>query len=601
MGKRNLYYEDEQLLEKFHFSMLKRLWSYTEKYKKQAAVTVGILLFDCVLALVPSFLYMIIMNHILPKDNLLPQGFLTLTWIVLGAFTVLYISRVVCQWITMRLMNKLGNQLICDLRNDLFQKLMTLSFHYYDSHPSGKILVRVTNYAAEVADIFISQMTRILCSGATMVFCLFAVLWLDLRIGSVVVAALAVLSMIMYKLAKSLHMRSSSERSKVSNLVAFVTENINGIDIIRAFNRADLNENIQKELCAKHVEAIMRTTHVREAFFPLAHGIVQVICILVVYGTAYFLITHGMERGLTLGVIVSVSSYMQILSENLSSICQRIQDLATVTTNLERIFDTMDTPAEVTDTEYAGDYFIEKGAVEFQDVVFSYMKGTTVLENFTLKAEPGEMIALVGPTGAGKTTIVNLLSRFYDIDSGKIVIDGRDIKDYQLSCLREQVGVMMQDSFLFEGTILENIRFSRPQASDEECMEAARRVCADEFIKRLPDGYQTKIDEHAALSGGERQLLAFARLMLADPRIIILDEATSHIDTDTENRIQRGMAEFLKGRTSFVIAHRLSTIRNADKIVVIQDKRIGECGTHEELMEKKGMYWRLLQQGLAGK
>lgn len=597
MSKKNLYYEDEELLEKFNFSMLRRLWIYTEKYKKQAAATVGILLFDCVLALVPSFLYLLIMNHILPKDHLLPQGFLILTWIVLGAFLIMYFSRVVCQWITMRLMNKLGNQIICDLRNELFQKLMTLSFHYYDSHPSGKILVRITNYAAEIADIFISQMTRILCNVATMIFCLLAVLLLDARIGGAVVISLIFLSIIMYQLAKSLHIRSSSERNKVSNLVAFVAEDINGLDVIRTFNRADKNEEIQKELCKKHVQAIMRTTHIREAFFPLAHGIVQIICIIVVYGTAYFLMDRGLAYGLTLGIIVSVTSYMQILSENLSSICQRIQNIASITTNLERIFDTMDTKEEIADTEFAKDISIEHGAVEFKDITFSYMRGTSVLEDFSLKVQSGEMIALIGPTGAGKTTIVNLLSRFYDIDSGKIIIDGHDIKDYKLSSLRSQVGVMMQDSFLFEGTIIENIRFSKPQAKDEECIEAARRVCADEFIQRLPDGYQTRIDEHASLSGGERQLLAFARLMLADPKILILDEATSHIDTATENRIQKAIAEFLKGRTSFVIAHRLSTIRNADKIVYICDKRIGECGTHEELIEKKGFYWNLLKQG----
>ena len=257
----------------------------------------------------------------------------------------------------------------------------------------------------------------------------------------------------------------------------------------------------------------------------------------------------------------------------------------------------MDTVEDVKDMEYARDIPIQHGAVEFQNVVFSYMRGTSVLENFSLKVQPGEMIALIGPTGAGKTTIVNLLSRFYDIDSGKITIDDNDIKAYRLSSLRSQVGVMMQDSFLFEGTIMENIRFSKPQASPEECIEAAKRVYADEFIQRLPDKYETRIDEHANLSGGERQLLAFARLMLANPRILILDEATSHIDTTTENKIQKAIAEFLKGRTSFVIAHRLSTIRNADKIVYIQDKQIGECGTHEELMKKQGFYWNLLKQG----
>ena len=283
----------------------------------------------------------------------------------------------------------------------------------------------------------------------------------------------------------------------------------------------------------------------------------------------------------------------------MNTICRHLQTIANVTSNVERIFEVIDTESEIVEAKDAIDLQNVKGKVTFDNVTFSYINGTTVLEHVDLNVEPGQMVALVGPTGAGKTTIVSLRARFYDVDSGSVKIDGVDIRDISFASLRKNVGVMMQDSFLFAGTIMDNIRFSRPDATDEECMEAAKTVHAHEFIMNKPDGYQTKISgQGTELSGGERQLVSFARLVLANPKIIILDEATSDIDTQTEQLIQQMFGTVLKGRTSFVIAHRLSTIKNADRILYIDEKGIVEDGSHEELEVKKGRYYRLLHHGV---
>ncbi len=292
-----------------------------------------------------------------------------------------------------------------------------------------------------------------------------------------------------------------------------------------------------------------------------------------------------------------VTTYMQRFSGAMFTICQRLQSITNVTSSIERIFEVLDTENDIVEKEDAKELMDIQGEVVFDNVTFSYNQGIPVLEHVNLKVEPGQMIALVGPTGAGKTTIVSLISRFYDIDKGAIRIDGMDIRDVTLNSLRNRVGVMMQDTFLFRGEIIDNIRFSRPDATDEECMEAAKKVFAHEFIMKKPQGYHTVISSQGTeLSAGEKQLLSFARLILANPDIIILDEATSNIDTETEKLIQQMFSTVLKGKTSFVIAHRLSTIKNADRILYIDNKGIMEDGSHDELVMGKGLYYQLVSR-----
>ena len=313
--------------------------------------------------------------------------------------------------------------------------------------------------------------------------------------------------------------------------------------------------------------------------------------------TALFIITNNIGAPLSLGALVIVTTYMQRFSGAMFTICQRLQSITNVTSSIERIFEVLDTENDIVEKEDAKELADIQGEVVFDNVTFSYNQGIPVLEHVNLKVEPGQMIALVGPTGAGKTTIVSLISRFYDIDKGAIRIDGTDIRDVTLNSLRNRVGVMMQDTFLFRGEIIDNIRFSRPDATDEECMEAAKKVFAHEFIMKKPQGYHTVISSQGTeLSAGERQLLSFARLILANPDIIILDEATSNIDTETEKLIQQMFSTVLKGKTSFVIAHRLSTIKNADRILYIDNKGIMEDGSHDELVMGKGLYYQLVSR-----
>ena len=385
------------------------------------------------------------------------------------------------------------------------------------------------------------------------------------------------MAVIMWKLAKSLHNRMVRERNKQSNRTAFVVENINGLEVIKAFNREEMNNDIFIELSEKYKNEFMRATRVRELFFPLAHGIINGVCTIMIYLMSLLIITRNSGTTLNLGAVVTIATYMQRFSNSVNVVCQRLQTIANVTSNIERIFEVLDEEVEISEADEPKEPECFEGKVEFNHVTFSYGGETNVLEDINLTVNPGEMIALIGPTGAGKTTIVSLVSRFYDIKEGELKIDGVNVSEMSIKSLRENVGVMMQDTFLFEGSIIDNIRFSKPDATDEECINAAKTVYAHDFIMRKPDGYNTILTNQASeLSGGEKQLVSFARLILSNPKIIILDEATSNIDTETEKLIQKVFSTVLKGRTSFIIAHRLSTIKNADRIILVDNKTIQE-------------------------
>lgn len=595
---RNLYYEDELLEEKFNGFMLKRLISYAGEYKWDYIKVISLLTCSAFLSLVPAAINMKIINEVLPKDGVVPKEALSLTVFFLSMWMALSMGAVFADFITSKVSTTLGNNIVCRLREDLFKKLMELSFDYYDSRPTGKILVRITNYTDEVANFFINDMTRVVDNVFIMVITIICICFVEIRMAAMAILVSIPLGILLWAIAKALHRCMRNERNKMSNRTAFVAEDINGLEVIKAFNREALNDEIFVELSEKYHKAFMHSTRYRELFFPLSFAGVRILCSVTMYLTALFIITNHVGAELTLGALVVITTYMQRFSNAIYVICQRLQSVASITSNIERIFEVLDTENDIVEKKDAKELLVPQGAVEFQDVTFSYIQGISVLEHISMRVEPGQMIALVGPTGAGKTTIVSLLSRFYDIDSGRILIDGTDIRDVTLDSLRESVGVMMQDTFLFRGEIIENIRFSKPEATDEECIEAAKRVFAHDFISKKKDGYHTVISsEGSELSGGERQLLSFARLLLLNPDIIILDEATSNIDTETEKLVQKLFTTVLKGKTCFVIAHRLSTIQNADRILYIDEKGIIEDGSHEELMKKEGRYYRLATAG----
>lgn len=593
---RNLYFEDEMMERKFSFAMLRNILSYAKKYKKTYAMVLGFLILTSVLSMIPAFLNMQIINRVLPKDGVLLPNFRISAIIIVSIWSAVIIGQVVATYINNRVTLRLGNGIVCELRKDMFDKLMQLSFDYYDSRPSGKILVRITSYCDEISQIFVDHLTNIIMNLFNLVFALVFVCFTEIRLmGWVLLVELPML-IIVFILIRNLQRCARITRNKNSNRTAFVAEDINGLDVIHAFNREDLNGEIIYNLTDQCTHAFMQETHFREAIFPMAHGVIRICCMIVIY-VASFIMIQADPTTLNLGVIVSVTTYMQQFAEAVFNLCQRFQNITTLTTNLERIFELMYEEPAIQDKPGVQALPEITGSVRYEDVSFAYVEGEPILEHVDLEVKPGEMIALVGPTGAGKTTMVSLLSRFYDCQEGHIYVDGYDIKEVTIQSLRRQVATMMQDTFLFSREIIENIRFSRPEATDEECIEAAKKVFAHDFIMQMPNGYHTVLTKQGSeLSGGQRQLLSFARLILADPKVIILDEATSNIDSDTEAKIQEMMHTVLKGRTSFVIAHRLSTIQKADRILFIDDKGIVEAGSHEELMAKRGRYYQLVQK-----
>ena len=590
----NLYYQDEYVREKFSMKMLVRLFKHAMRHKKSLFGSIAIEVAFGLCSLLPSLLYAVIITALFPADGVLADNYLAVTFAAAGGLLAVWIGVVIVSLLENLIPVRLGSRFSYELRAEIMNHVMRLSFRYFDTHSTGKILVRVTNYVDDVSELFGNLFYSLLyCVGVTVIG-LAWILALDVRIGGAVVLALIPLAILMYFLSCAIHRRAGRDHNKSANYTAFVAENIGGAEVVRAYNRAALNGDVAEQLFDEYARAFMHTTRVREAFFPLAHGFTNALIVLLVYGLA---LAIGLAGGnIALATVVAIGTALGEVTGSIGRICDDLTSLFTLTTNLERIYDTIETPIEVADMGGAEALKDCRGEVSFEHVNFSYVEGIPVLKNFSLDVKAGETVALVGATGSGKTTIVNLLSRFYDVQGGSVKVDGKDVREYTLESLRTGVGAMMQDTYIFSDTVLENIRFARPTATDEECMAAAKAASAHGFITRLPEGYGTQISEEYALSGGERQLLSFARLILADPRVIVLDEATSHVDTQTELEVQASLKTLLAGRTSFVIAHRLSTIRGADKIVVLRDGEIAEIGSHAELIARKGLYYKMIAE-----
>lgn len=593
--KNNLYYQDEFVKETFNIRMFGRLLKSAVKHKGMFFGSVAVELCTSAVSFVPSVLYAIVLGAIFPDGGVLSENWLLTVGLCAGGVLLSQLAFQAGLYLENMLPARFGYLFCSELRAEVFNHLTRLSFRYYDTHSTGKILVRVTNYVDEIAQLFGTLFYYLLyCFGAIAA----GIVWmlvLDWRIGGALLLGLVPFVAGMFFLSRAIHRRAGRDRNKNSNYTAFAAENIGGVEVVQSYGRGKLNGEIAEGLFDEYTKAFMHTTRVREAFFPLSHGFSSSILTLVVYGVALSVILTGWGGALTLPTVVAIGSALSTVTDNLGNLCNEISSAFTLTTNLERVYDTLETPVDIHDGEGAVPLSDCRGDVKFDHVDFSYVDGIPVLKDFTLEAKAGQTVAIVGATGSGKTTIVNLLSRFYDIQSGAVCIDGKDVRGFTLDSLRTSVGAMMQDTYIFSGSVLDNIRFARPDATEEECIAAAKSACADGFISRLPDGYQTKISEAYALSGGERQLLSFARLILADPKIIVLDEATSHIDTQTESEVQRSLKTLLAGRTSFVIAHRLSTIRGADKIIFIKDGAVAEEGTHDELIARGGYYAKMIR------
>lgn len=588
---RNRYFEDEQLVEKFSGKMLLRLLSYTKPYAR-AFVTTGIfMLIISVITMLPPYFNSIIIDKII-GENRVPE-YVELAIGIMCVWAAVIVCEIVFNLIRSRVMSRTAFSVVRDLRRDMFSHLQRLSFDYYDTRPAGKVLVRVTSYVDELANILSNTVIGVVVDSIKTIVILGFLYALDYRFALVITICIIPLGLSMLILRTFIHKRYQAHRNKASNRTAYIAENINGLAVTRAFNRTDSHCATYDDLNAQCNKSWRRVIRINEMFFPCV-DFFWYLGQAMLYAAAFFFIVNYGTESVSAGKLVAFVGYLAMFSAPLNNMSAYVQQLSVASSNLERVFELMDTPVSIADREGAYDLPPIVGNVTYNNVTFGYEKGVNILENFNLDVPAGKTIALVGPTGAGKTTVVNLLSRFYDIKGGNILIDGHDISGVKLYSLRRQVGVMMQDSFLFSGTVMENIRYARPDATDEECIEASKQAHCHEFIMKFPEGYNHVFGEKGAgLSGGQIQLLSFARTILCDPKILILDEATSAIDTETELQIQQIMGGLLKGRTSFIIAHRLSTIRKADCILYIADKGIAEAGTHTQLMAKKGLYYKL--------
>lgn len=580
---RNKYDIDEELDKGFDFSKLKRAAVYIKPYGKLLLLALFLSAASSVLALVTPTLLQRVMDVAIPKAD---QGYLVkLAFMTLGAILL----SVLFGALRGLIMSYCGQHMIYDIRKDVFDHLQALPFSYYDSRPHGKILVRVVNYVNSVSDTLTNGLVNAVLDLMNLFFIAIFMFMMDVKLSLIILSGMPVLLVVLV-LLKNVQKRANFVfNNKNSNLTAYTCESIEGVKVSQIFNRQKENMSIYDRLNRVYQKTWFHMAYLNNALGPITENLKQVVLVLV-YVAGILWISPSVE----VGVLIAMATYSSRFWQPVVSLANIYNNFIKTTSYLERIFQTIDEPVDICDKEGAVEMEGIRGEVEFRDVTFEYEKGVPVLDHVSFTVKPGESVAFVGPTGAGKSTIINLISRFYDPVSGEILIDGKNIQDVTIESLRSHMGIMMQDSFIFTDTIAGNIRYGKLDATDEEVRAASRVVCADKFIEEMPEGYETKVTERGGqLSQGQRQLVAFARTVISDPAILILDEATSSIDAETEKLLQTGIERILKGRTSFVIAHRLSTIRNCDKIMFVNGGRITECGSHEELMAKKGDYYKL--------
>ncbi|MBR6637994.1 MAG: ABC transporter ATP-binding protein [Lachnospiraceae bacterium] len=586
MAKRNTYFQDEVIERKIDMKQFGKILRYIFPYK-QFFILVGFLMVAASgLAMVTPLLLKEIINKVVETEDYAKLA------MIISCMAVVALLEIGITYAHQRIMGNVGHKIIANVRTDIFYKLQELPFDYFDSKPNGKIVVRVTDYVDGLANFFTNHVLMLISYLVKLIIVTFFMLGLSVHLTGVVFAIVIPMMICIFSIRYTIRKLFSAHRAKVSNRTAFVVETIMGEKIVKSYNRTHISEEIYDEVHNASVVHWYKIVKLSNLNHPLVEFFwnLGTACL---YGMALYLILNGSET-VNAGIVVAFTSYMSQFSGPLTQIANIIQQLAQVSSNLEQVFDTINYPVSIDNKEDSVELKDIKGQVDFNDVTFAYDEGVNILEHFDLHVKPGETIALVGPTGAGKTTVINMLTRFYDVVGGSVTIDGVDVRDASLSSLRKEVGVLMQEPFIFKGSVMDNIRYGRPDATDEECIEAAKTIFAHDFIMRLPDGYDHVLEERGlGLSAGEKQLLSFARIILKNPSVVILDEATSSIDTETENLIKQALDKILKDKTAFMVAHRLSTIRSADRILYISNKGIAEEGTHEELMAMKGLYYSL--------
>ncbi len=581
---RNKFDADEEIEQKLNLRIIPRMLKWIKPYAWWMLLACVIMLVASGISLISPYLIRMAIDQAIPAANYNMLIKISVFLVVTTLFVRFLLAA------KLRLMTRVAQKIIVTIRKEVFTKLQALPFTYFDSRPHGKILIRVVNYVNSLSDLLSNGVIQLISDLFTLIVIVCFMLAIDVKLTLVCMAVLPILLIVLVSMKKKQHEAWKQESYKRSNLTAYLSESLNGMKITQSFARERVNQGIFNELCDKCKKVWIRAVNINNIIWPVVDNL-STLGVALVYMAGIAWLGDGMGGTVTVGTLVAFTGYIWRFWMPIQNLGNFYNSMVTTGAYVERIFELLDEPEDITDRDGAVELPPIRGHVSFDHVNFSYEPGNPILKDVNFTITPGTSVAIVGPTGAGKTTIVNLLTRFYNPDNGKILIDGLDIQGLQIKSIRKQVGVMLQDSFLFSGTIMENIRYGRLDATDEECIAAAKTVQAHDFIAAFPDGYNTKVTANGGgLSQGQKQLISFARVLLSDPRILILDEATSSVDTQTEKALQKGLDELLKGRTSFIIAHRLSTIRNSDIIFFVDHGEIVERGNHQELMALNGNY-----------
>ncbi|MCR8634522.1 ABC transporter ATP-binding protein [Paenibacillus radicis (ex Xue et al. 2023)] len=591
-GRRFVYQDDELLDKGFDWVQVKRLGQYLKPYSKQILpVIITMMIVGALTKLLNPLLIAYAIDNVL-RESAPRHGDTALLFQCVAGMLSLYFIQWAANNYRIRFTNKVGQKVIYDLRHDLFKNIQSLSFRFFDKRPAGSILVRITNYVNSLQDLFTNGVVNLMIDCVQLLGIIFILLFYNVKLGTAIIVTVPIMFMVSTKLRVLIRRSWQVVQTKQSRINAHLNECIQGIKVTQAFTQEKENIAFFDQMNLDNHKSWQRASNLNQAFNPIIEVTGAIgYCILFWFG-AYLI----QQEEITIGLLVAFATYIGHFWEPINRLGQMYSQMLIAMASSERIFEFIDEKPNVAEAANAKELPKVKGDIELSKVEFEYEPGRKALKGIDLSVKAGESIALVGHTGSGKSTIINLLCRFYDITSGSITIDGHDIRDVTVSSLRSQVGIVLQDTFIFSGTIRDNIRFGRLDATDEEVEFAAKAVRAHDFIVNLPLGYDTEVQERGnVLSMGQRQLISFARALLADPRVLILDEATASIDTETELKIQEALKTLLAGRTSFIIAHRLSTIRGADKIIVLDHGVMMEQGTHEELLAHKGIYHGLIQ------
>lgn len=568
---------------KIDFEGFKRIGCYLKPYRTAILKILAMLLFSNLAMVLGPYLISYVIDTVIPN-----QDTKALLWITVF-YTVVSILNAGAIKYRIYHIAQLGQDVLRDIRADLFNHMQKLSFSFYDSRPHGKILTRVVNYINALSNILSSGLITVISDILSIIVTLAIMLSINVVLTLYSFILLPLLFAVTMIIKNKQRLAYEELSAKQSNLNAYIHESIEGIKTTQSYTRESMNFDIFADVSNQQCVAWMKAVRVQFILGP----IVQVISVVTI-AFIYFAGIRGLGVEVSTGVLIAFVAYVTNFWNPIINLGNFYNSLVSGTVYLERVFEMMDLEPAIQDAPDAFDMPPVKGEVIFENVAFGYTAGQKIFENLSFKVQPGETIALVGPTGAGKSTITNLIPRFYDVQEGKVLVDGMDVRDVTLKSLRNEVGVMLQDTFIFSGTIMDNIRYGKLDATEEEVIAAAKVVRAHDFIKDLKGGYHTYVQERGStLSAGQRQLISFARTLLSDPKVLILDEATSSIDTQTEVLLQEGLDRLLEGRTAFVVAHRLSTIRNSDRIFFIGDRRILEAGSHQELLKLRGRYYHL--------